>query len=40
MEKSLRRRVIGILPIDGDNTKMDLVAREKVVKNRTFIDLF
>jgi hypothetical protein len=39
MEKSLRRRVIGILPINGDNTKMDLIARGKVVKNRTLIDL-
>jgi hypothetical protein len=39
MENSLRRRVIGISPRDEDNTKMDLVARGKVVKNMNFIDL-
>jgi hypothetical protein len=32
MEKSLRRRVGEIPPRDGDNTNMDLAAREEVLK--------
>jgi len=39
MEKSLRRRVIGMSPRDGDTAKMDLVAGEKVLENRTLIYL-